>query len=89
MAHNATPKAQPRERRKARTIEEQIAELQAKKEAQEKKAKESAAKQLAAAVASRNKAEAKFRQAEAKVAALRETLGISEDVPEAEPFDEG
>ena len=76
MAKNDKSKAAATERRKARTLDEQIAELEAKKVEREAKAKAKAEEALAKAIAVRDTHEARFRKAEANVARLRKEIGL-------------
>lgn len=73
MAKDATKPTKARA--KSRTIEEQIADLQAKADARAAKQKEVAQKKHAAAVAARDRAKARFEKAQANLDAIESALG--------------
>lgn len=66
----------------ARTIEQQIADLQAKAEAKKAKVTTKASKELAAVEAKITAAETKLAELYAQRSALRETLGLQVPDPE-------
>lgn len=77
---NTKAKDETKPKRKVRTIEERIAELQAKADERRAKAKAKAEAELTKAIAVRDNARARLERAEAKVAALRETAGLEAEV---------
>lgn len=77
---NTKAKDEAKPKRKARTLEERIAELQAKADERRAKAKAKAEAELTKAITVRDNARARLERAEAKVAELRQAAGLQPEV---------